>query len=67
MVRIRTREGFWGLVTWALLTGCAWIGLGDGFFPRASKLEVYVLVGCWVAMLLIVPARDFLRAWRQTR
>jgi hypothetical protein len=68
MVRIRTREGFWGLVVWALLAGCAVIGGAIEPHPSepVSQWMRYVLAGCVVALLLILPARDFLKAWRRT-
>jgi hypothetical protein len=67
MVRIRTREGFWGLIVWAVLAGRAVVGGAiEPHFDRVSQWERYVLAGFLVALLLIVPARDLLAAWRAT-
>jgi hypothetical protein len=68
MVRIRTREGFWGLVAWVVLAGCAVVG--GAIEPRpsepVSQWERYVLAGCLVALLLILPIRDLIAAWKET-
>ena len=62
MVRIRTREGFWGTLTMAMLAGCAVVGFASD--ARLPKWETYLLAGCLVAMLMFGPARDLLAALR---
>jgi hypothetical protein len=67
MVRIRVREGFWGLVVWSLLAGCAVVGTGADFFNRHPPQWLsYLLGGCAVAMLMFGPIRDLIEAWRKT-
>ena len=65
MVRIRAREGFWGMLTLATLAGCAVVGFASD--SRLPKWETYLLAGCLVAMLMFGPARDLLAAWRASK
>lgn len=53
------------MVAWALLAGCAVVGgWSELYLQPVSPWTKYVLAGCLVALLLIVPARDLLAAWR---
>jgi hypothetical protein len=63
MVRIRAKDGFWGVLVVALLWGCFWVGLEPERFPVWQRA---LIGGCAFAMLMFAPIRDLVRAWLET-